>query len=102
MPLVLLVFLALASALQADQDLLRAADESNVNQHYVIESISIPGIERDLLPPDLLSRVDSLVGLPCDMTVLSTLSAEIRRQLHFRTVTEHLAKGSEPGRVRVS
>ena len=103
MPLFLLVLLvAVTSALHADQDLVRAADESNVNQRYVIESISIPGIERDHLPPDLLQRVDSLVGLPCDMAMLNALSLEIRRQLHFRTVTEHLAKGSEPGRVRVS
>ena len=88
--------------LHADQDLLRAADETNVNQRYVIESVSIPGIEHDLLPDDLRHQVDSLIGLPCDMAALEALSLEIRRQLHFRTVTEHLAKGSEPGRVRVS
>jgi hypothetical protein len=103
MPLLLLA-LAVFSAfgLMADQDLLRVADESNVNQQYVIESVSIPGIERDHLPPDLRQRVDSLVGERCDMAMLTALSSEIRRQLHFRTVTEHIAKGSEPGRVVVS
>ncbi|HWE50168.1 MAG TPA: BamA/TamA family outer membrane protein [Bryobacteraceae bacterium] len=103
LPLLLLVS---GIPLSADQELLRAAAESNVNQRYLIESISFAGVDLDdvensSLPASLRTRLKDLIGQNCDVAALESLSAEIRRELHFRTVTQHLSKGSAPDKIRV-
>ncbi len=42
------------------------------------------------------------MGEQCDVAMLEDLSVQIRRELHLRTVTEHLSKGSAPDRIRVN
>lgn len=103
LPLLLFFF---GIPLSADQELLRAAAETNVNQRYLIESVSFAGVDIDkledsALPSRLRSHLSSLVGQHCDVAALESLSAEIRRELHFRTVTQHLSKGSAPDQVHV-
>ena len=100
-----LVFLAVP--LFAGQALLRDAQETNVNQRYLIESVSVGGVEVSQmeaarLPDSLREKLFALVGLHCDTAALETLAAELRKQLHFREVTEHLSKGSAPEQVRVN
>lgn len=104
--LLLLVLLGSAASLAAGQSLVRQVDEANVNQRYMIESVSLGGIELDQvetskLPTTLRDRLKALIGQKCDMAALENLSSEIRRELHFSTVTEHLLKGSTPGQIRV-
>ena len=107
MPVLLLgLLLSAAATLTAGQALLREAAETNVNQRYLIESVSFSGVELDRLesakiPPTLRERLNSLVGQRCDMAALEELSAQIRRQLHFRTVSQRLLRGSAPDRIRV-
>ncbi len=107
MPVLLLgLLLSAAATLSAGQALLREAAETNVNQRYLIESVSVSGVELDRLesaklPPTLRERLKSLVGQRCDMAAIEELSAQIRRQLHFRTVSERLLRGSAPDRIRV-
>jgi len=102
----LLLFVS-AIPLSADQELLREAAESNVNQRYLIESVSFAGVDIDdledsALPSSLRSRLTSLVGQNCNVAALESLSAEIRRELHFRNVSQRLSKGSTPDQVRVN
>ncbi|MGA2715661.1 MAG: BamA/TamA family outer membrane protein [Bryobacteraceae bacterium] len=85
---------------------MRQVAETNINQRYMIESVSLGGIELDRmetskLPITLRDRLKALIGQKCDMAALENLSSEIRRELHFRTVTEHLLKGSTPEQVKV-
>ena len=92
--------------LSAGQAFLRAAAETNVNQRYLVESVSLAGVEvaklaDAALPFPLRSRLFGLVGQRCDTAILEDLSTEIRKQLHFRAVTQHLSRGSEPDRIRV-
>jgi hypothetical protein len=105
MPVFLLcILLTTAASLAAGQNFIRDVAETNVNQQYLIESVSLSGIELDSvakIPVSLRSRLEALVGQKCDMATLADLSAEIRRELHFRTVSEHLIKGSAPDRVKV-
>ncbi len=101
------LFLSTAASLAAGQALLQAASEANVNQRYVIESVSVAGVELDRLPAPKLpttlrDRLKALIGQRCDVAALEDLSSQIRRELHFRTVTEHLLRGSEPDRVKVN
>ncbi|MEP6716192.1 MAG: BamA/TamA family outer membrane protein [Terriglobia bacterium] len=100
-----LVFLLSSSTLLfAGQSFLRAAAETNVNQRYTIESVSIAGVkvENAKIPLSLRRRMTALVGERCDTTMLEDLAGDLRRQLHFQAVNHHLSKGSEPGRIRVN
>jgi hypothetical protein len=108
MPFFLLcLLLSTAASLAAGQSLVREVAETNVNQRYMIESVSLGGIEVDQLetsklPPTLRVRLKALIGQKCDMAALENLASEIRRELHFSTVTEHLLKGSTPGQIKVN
>jgi Omp85 superfamily domain len=98
---------ASAISLSAGQEFLREAAETNVNRQYVIESVSVAGVEVDRLAPSKLprtlrQRLKGLVGERCDIVMLEDLSSEIRRELNFLTVTQHLSKGSAPNRIRVN
>lgn len=98
--------LLLAGEARADQALVRELAESNANQHYLVESVSISGVEvahfRDAkLSPSLRRRLASLIGAPCDMAAIGELAAKLRSSLHLQDVKEHLARGSSPDRVRV-
>lgn len=98
---------SIAPRLPGGQSLERAAAETNVNQQYVIESVSISGVQLDgsenaNLPGSLRQRLNSLVGARCDMNVLNEVSDQLRRELHLRTVSQRLLRGSQPGRIRVN
>lgn len=104
--LVLGLLLSTAMTLAAGQEFLHEAAETNVNQRYLIESVSVGGVEVDhwspsRLPRKLRVRLQGLVGERCDESMLEDLSVEIRRDLHLRAVTEHLTRGSSPDQVRV-
>lgn len=107
MPVFLLsLLLGTAATLAADQAFLREVTETNVNQQYLVESVSLGGVELDQLenskmPTSLRRRLSALVGQKCDMAAIADLAGEIRRELHFRTVNEHLLRGSAPDRIRV-
>lgn len=93
--------------LLASQEFLRQAAETNVNQRYTVESVSVAGVPVDenspaRLPKTLRHRLRDLVGSQCDFAMLEDLSIQIRRELHLQSVTEHLSKGSAPDRVRVN
>lgn len=86
--------------------MVRALAETNVNQQYVVESVSISGVEvarfHDAkLSPSLRRRIAALVGAPCDMSAIGELAGRLRTSLHLQDVREHLSRGSSPDRVRL-
>src|SRR5580700_5786090 len=101
----LLILGAILNA-HADQALVRALAESNVNQQYLIESVSISGVEvarfhDSKLPASLRRRLASLVGAPCDMSAIGDLAGKLRATLRLQDVRQHLSRGSSPDRVRL-
>jgi hypothetical protein len=101
------LLLCSVSHLGASQEFLRQAAETNVNQRYMVESVSVAGVQVDnespsKLPKHLRLRLKELVGAPCDYAMLEELSAQIRREMHLRSVTEHLSRGSSPDRIKVN
>jgi hypothetical protein len=90
--------------LPAGQSFVRAAAETNVNQRYTIESVSIAGVrvEDAKLSPRLRQRLNALVGNHCDVALLDDVAVELRKELHLREVKEHLLRGSQPDRIRVN
>ena len=94
------------SSARADQALVRAVEETNVNQQYLVESVSISGVEvtrfQDAkLPQTLRHRLAALVGAPCDMSAIGDLAGKLRSTLHLQDVKHHLSRGSSPDRIRV-
>jgi hypothetical protein len=102
------IILASAFALSAEtQEFLQQASDSNVNRQYMIETVSVAGVEVGQAAPAKLSkrlreRLRSLVGQHYDIAMLEDLSVEIRREMHFRRVTQRLSRGSTPEMVRVN
>jgi len=110
MPVFLLCLLLSAATLSAGQAFMQQVSESNVNQRYVIESIALGGVELDnenspglsaKLSTTVRDRLKELVGGRYDEETLQELSSEIRRELHYRSVTAHLQRGSSPDQVKV-
>jgi hypothetical protein len=102
-----LVLACTLSLSAASQEFLSQATQSNVNRQYMIETVSLAGVEIGQtapakLPKRLRERLRSLVGQHYDVAMLDELSAEIRREMHFRRVTERLSRGSSPEMVRVN
>lgn len=102
------LLLGTAVTLFGGQSFMQAVSETNVNNRYVIESVSVAGVPVDAdaansakLPRTLGERLVALVGERCDISILKNLAAEIRRELHLGAVTEHLSKGSAPDRIKV-
>jgi hypothetical protein len=95
---------AIPPALSAGQAFVREAAEANVNQRYTIESVAIGGVpvDRAKLPVTLRSRLLGMVGARCDMATIGDLASALRKELHFRSVSEHLSRGSRPDQIRVN
>ena len=99
-----LLLVSANASLLAGQALLRAAAETNVNQRYTIESVSIAGVrvEDAKIPGRLRQRLNELIGARCDVATLEDLATELRKELHLREVNQHLLRGSQPDRIRVN
>src|SRR5947209_3420221 len=99
----LAVSLFFSTCLFAGQEFVRAAAESNVNQRYTVESVSVGGVqvEKAKLPSSLRHRLTTMVGARCDMAAIEELASDLRKELRLRSVSQHLLKGSQPGRIRV-
>ena len=102
-----MLLLAGPAGLQAGQFFLSAVAESNVNQRYSIESVSVAGVEvtqiaETRLPSTLRDRLHALVGKRCDTALLDKVAFELKQQLRLRDVTEHLSRGNSPDTVRVN
>jgi hypothetical protein len=102
--LVLLLASGVPEHLSAGQTFVREAAETNVNQRYTIESVAVGGVpvDRAKLPVTLRSRLLGMVGARCDMATIGDLSSALRKELHLRSVSEHLSRGSQPDQIRVN
>jgi len=77
------------------------AAEANANTRYVIEAVQISGETGLKLSRSLQSAFQQLVGAHFDPAQLDELAREMRKELHLKSVTPHLVRGSLPDMVRV-
>jgi hypothetical protein len=91
-------------SLFAGQEFIRAVAESNVNQRYTIESVSVGGVqvEKAKLPSSLRHRLSSMVGARCDMAAIQEIASDLQKELRLRSVSQRLLKGSQPDRIRIN
>ena len=92
----------LAAHLQAGQGLLarEVAAEANANTRYIIEKIQLTGEAAGLkISRALQQTLEQHVGSHFDPSELEELAQTIRKELHLKSVTPHLRRGSQPDLV---
>ena len=84
--------------------------ETNVNTRYTVEGVTIQGegwstdpvADHDKrLSSGLRRQIVSLIGGKLNPTVLDDLARRLRKELHARTVEEHVLRGKQPDYVQV-
>ncbi len=73
----------------------------NVNSRYIVEAVDVTGYNFAKLTDALRDRVNALVGQPYNTEAIEDLSRDLRKEIHAKAVTQHLAKGSNPEMVRL-
>jgi hypothetical protein len=77
------------------------AAEANANSRYVVEAVQITGETGLKLNRALEAAFQQLVGSRFDPERLEDVARQMRKELHLKSVTTHLARGSQPDMVRV-
>ena len=75
--------------------------EFNVNSRYTIESIELSGEADTSLSRALRDEMARLVGESLNPSSLDQLGKRIRHELHVRSVTHRVLRGSQPQQVKV-
>jgi hypothetical protein len=78
------------------------AAEANANTRYIVEAVQITGETGLKLSRSLESAFQQLIGSHFDPERLDVLAHEMRKELHLKSVTPHLVRGSLPDTVRVN
>ena len=73
----------------------------NVNSRYIIEAVEISGYNTSRIAGSLRTQLQGLVGTSYDTEILENLARELRKEIHAKTVTQHIARGSSAERVKV-
>ena len=73
----------------------------NVNSRYIVETVEITGFNTARIGDSLSGKLQRLVGTSYDTETLEELARQMRKDLHAKSVTQHLARGSSPENVKV-
>jgi len=74
---------------------------SNINARYIVESVKIWGVPESTVNQSLRDRLQALVGHRLDPEEAERLNEELKAELPGHDVQRRIARGSEPGRIRV-
>jgi hypothetical protein len=77
------------------------AAEANANTRYIVEAVQITGESGLKLSKSLESAFQQLIGSHFDPERFDEIAREMRKELHLKSVTPHLMRGSQPDTVRV-
>jgi hypothetical protein len=75
--------------------------ELNVNSRYTVESVELSGDADTGVSPGLRKELARLVGENLNPSVLDQLAKQIRHELHVKSVTHRVLRGSQPEHVKV-
>ncbi len=99
----LMFVLGLSSELVAAQfPATRITAEDNVNTRYTVESIELSGdVKPASFSSTLRENIQSIIGERFNPDQLQDLARQIRKELHLKSVTPHLLRGSTSEQVKV-
>src|SRR5581483_6341416 len=76
--------------------------DANVNSRYMVESVGVLNFRRYHLSQTLIHDMQHLVGARFSSDVFQNFAQRISAELHGYQVTFKLARGTEPGNIRVT
>jgi hypothetical protein len=74
---------------------------SNINARYAIEAVEIEGIPESKISQALRDDAHALAGKPLDPDEAERLEARFKAELPDFDITKRIARGSQPGQVRL-
>ena len=86
---------------RAQQPFTRIIAEDNVNSRYIVESVELAGDPMTGLSRGLRENLQSLIGERFNAEELQTLALQLRKELHLKSVTPHVMRGSTSDQVKV-
>ena len=75
---------------------------ANINARYVVERVELSGVADDAISQELRDAFQTLVGKRLDSTESDRLVERLKAELPNHDVRRRIAKGAEPGRIRVT
>lgn len=73
----------------------------NVNSRYIVEAVDLNGYSSAKIADALRDRIEAMIGQPYDSEAIDGIAKDLRKEIHAKTVTQHIAKGSNPEMVRL-
>lgn len=78
------------------------AGAANVNSRYTVERVDVAPMGLDKISAPLRDRLQQLVGVRFDASLLDEAAARLKRELRNREVTTQVARGSSPDKVSIT
>ncbi|HWB99549.1 MAG TPA: BamA/TamA family outer membrane protein [Bryobacteraceae bacterium] len=75
--------------------------ELNVNSRYTVESVELSGDSETRISTGLRQEIRDLVGSNLNPSALDEIAKQIRHELHVRSVTHRVLRGTQPQHVKV-
>lgn len=75
---------------------------ANVNSRYTVERVDVAPMGLDKISAPLRDRLQQLVGVRFDASLLEDAAARLKRELRNREVTTQVSRGSAPNQVAVT
>ncbi|MDQ6701546.1 MAG: BamA/TamA family outer membrane protein [Acidobacteriota bacterium] len=85
----------------AQQPFTRIVAEDNVNSRYIVENVELAGDPMTGLSRGLRDSLQSLIGERFNAEELQALALQLRKELHLKSVTPHVTRGSMSDQVKV-
>ncbi len=73
----------------------------NVNSRYIVEAVDLNGYTSSKLSDSLKDRIEALIGQPYDTETIEEVGRMLRKEIHAKAVSQHIAKGSNQESIRL-
>jgi hypothetical protein len=73
----------------------------NVNSRYIVEAVDLNGYNATRLGDSIHDQIQAMIGKPYDTEAIDAVAKQLRKEIHAKAVSEHIAKGSSPEYIRL-
>jgi hypothetical protein len=73
----------------------------NVNSRYIVEAVDLNGYTSSKLSDALKDRIEALIGQPYDTETIEEVGRMLRKEIHAKAVSQHIARGSNQESIRL-
>ncbi len=73
----------------------------NVNSRYLVEAVDLNGFNAAKLSDPLRDRISAMIGQPYNAEAIDEVAKDLRKEIHAKAVSGHIAKGSNQESIRL-